>query len=81
MVHLHVAGAGGGDWSVQRNQLGWQLYQGGPTDAAAHVNVDQAVAWRLYTKGLTPAEAQVAATITGDPYLGRHLLKAVAIIA
>jgi uncharacterized protein (TIGR03083 family) len=81
IVHLHVEGAGGGDWSVQRNEHGWRLYLGRPTAAAAHVTVDQADAWRLYTKGLAPAQAQAAATITGAQNLGQHLLDAVAIIA
>jgi uncharacterized protein (TIGR03083 family) len=80
-AHLHVSGAGGGDWSVERREHGWQLYVGVPSDAAAQVEIDQDNAWRLYTKGLSPAEAQAAARITGDPNLGQHLLKAVAIIA
>jgi hypothetical protein len=65
---------------VLREQ-GWQLFAGMPKDAAAQVEIDQDHAWRLYTKGLTPAQAQAAATVTGDRDLGQHLLKAVAIIA
>ncbi len=80
-VHLHISGISGGDWSAVRAEPGWQLYLGVSNSAAARVEIDQDSAWRLYTKGLTPAQAQAAATITGDRELGEQLLAAVAIIA
>jgi hypothetical protein len=79
IVHLHVEGQAGGDWSVMRGPNGWHLLLGAPAAAAARVELDQDRAWRLYTKGIAPDEA--AATFTGDQRLGRRLLDAVAIIA
>ena len=81
IAHLHVEGPAGGDWSVVREPNGWQLYLGAPAVSTARVELDQVRAWRLYTKGITPDEAQAAATFTGDHHLGRKLLEAVAIIA
>lgn len=80
IAHLHIHGQAGGDWSVVRERNGWQLYLGVPAAAAARVELNQDRAWRLYTKGITPREAQAAATFTGDHHLGRRLLDAVAII-
>ena len=81
VVHLHVRGEAGGDWSLAREPGGWRLYVGAPTTPAASVALDQSVAWRLYTKGLAPHEAARAATFAGDRRLGERALHAVAIIA
>ena len=81
IAHFHVRGEAGGDWSVERQPNGWQLYTGVPATAVARVDLDQDRAWRLYTKGISPQEAQVSATFSGDYHLGRRLLDAVAIIA
>ncbi len=81
IAHFHVHGEAGGDWSVERQPNGWQLYTGVPATAAARVDLDQDRAWRLYTKGISPQEAQGAATFSADYHLGRRLLDAVAIIA
>jgi uncharacterized protein (TIGR03083 family) len=80
-VHLHISGASGGDWSAVRDETGWQLYLGVSQSEVARVEIDQDPAWRLYTKGLTPAQARAAATIAGDRELGQYFLEAVAIIA
>jgi uncharacterized protein (TIGR03083 family) len=80
-VCLRISGQAGGDWSVAREERGWTLYVGISNSPTAQVDLDQEHAWRLYTKGITPTEAQVAATIQGDQRLGQQLLQAVAIIA
>jgi uncharacterized protein (TIGR03083 family) len=80
-VHLHLAGEAGGDWSVVREANKWSLCVGAPARSDARVMVDQAVAWRLFTKGLLPADAAQQAEIEGDPRLGRQVLETVAIIA
>lgn len=81
VVHLHISGDAGGDWSVAREGNAWRLYMGVPAVPAAGVVLDQTTAWRLFTRGLTPFEAARSATLAGDRGLGEHLLRAVAIIA
>ncbi|MFL5734245.1 MAG: maleylpyruvate isomerase family mycothiol-dependent enzyme [Chloroflexia bacterium] len=78
-VHLQITGEAGGDWTLMRESPNWTLYTGAPSIPNANVTLDQFTAWRLFTKGLTPAQAQVA--IQGDPTLGSQVLQAVAIIA
>jgi hypothetical protein len=80
-VHLHISGDAGGDWSVQRQGDRWRLYVGAPPFATARVVMDQGVAWRLFTKGLTPAEAKLKSVIDGDQELGGRLLQTVSVIA
>jgi uncharacterized protein (TIGR03083 family) len=80
-VHLHIAGEAGGDWSIRRESAQWHLYVGAPDRANARVTIDQSLAWRLFTRGLVPAEAEESATIEGDRELGRQILRTVAVIA
>ncbi len=81
VVQLHISGNAGGDWSVVSEAGRWVLYIGAPSSVAASVALDQSAAWRLFTKGLGPREAQQQATITGDQDLGERVLHTVSIIA
>jgi uncharacterized protein (TIGR03083 family) len=80
-VHLQITGASGGAWTVVRVDAGWVLYSGTPDAAAASVTLDEIMAWRLFTRGLTPREAARHARLDGDAALGQRLLHTVAIIA
>lgn len=80
-VQLRIAGAAGGDWTVRREGERWRLYVGAPERPSARVTLDQETAWRLFTRGLGPADAERSATIAGDERLGRTVLEAVAVIA
>jgi uncharacterized protein (TIGR03083 family) len=81
VLHLHIEGEAGGDWSLVRETDRWILYIGAVEKPNACVGLDQYTAWRLFTKGLTPQEAVEAISITGDRHLGLQVLQAVAIIA
>jgi hypothetical protein len=45
------------------------------------VTLDQETAWRLFTKGISKAEALKTAQIEGQPALGEKVLDTVSIIA
>jgi uncharacterized protein (TIGR03083 family) len=80
-VHLQIAGVAGGDWSIRREAERWRLYSGAPDRTTAQVIMDQGIAWRLFTRGLSPAAAEPSTTITGDRHLGRQVLQTVSVIA
>jgi hypothetical protein len=80
-VLVHITGEAGGDWAVHREAERWALYTGTPARPNARVTVDQADAWRLFTKGLSPMDAARAVNIEGDRRLGLRVLETVAIIA
>jgi uncharacterized protein (TIGR03083 family) len=81
VVQLQIEGPAGGNWSLAREPHGWTLYAGTPTGPDARVDINESVAWRLFTKGLTPEKAEAAVSIEGDRRLGKQVLQAVAIIA
>lgn len=80
-VVVAITGDAGGDWTLVRQAQHWHLYRGAAAEPAALVRIDQDAAWRLFTKGLTSAEARQGATIEGDQQLGSQLLLLLAIMA
>ena len=81
VVHLHIEGEAGGDWSLVKKTGGWKLYSGAAESPDALVRLDQTLAWRLLTKGILPEDAKPQIEFTGDERLGLPVLRAVAIIA
>lgn len=81
LISLTISGAAGGRWFLLRQDQGWQLYLDVAQTPDAEVAIPQEVAWRLFTKGLTKAEAQVQTTISGNQRLGSKILDMVSIIA
>jgi uncharacterized protein (TIGR03083 family) len=81
VVHLHIRGEAGGDWALAREGSGWVLYGGSPDSWQARVDMDQSIAWKLLTKGITSEQAEKLILFQGDLRLGKQVLQAVAIIA
>jgi uncharacterized protein (TIGR03083 family) len=80
-VVFEATGDAGGRWSLVRFDGRWQLMEGVEAPPAATVSLPGDVAWRLWTRALTPEEVQDGAVITGQRELGMPALRAVAIIA
>jgi uncharacterized protein (TIGR03083 family) len=80
-VTLHITGEAGGEWTLQREANDWRLYAGALQHPTTRVAVDQSIAWRLFTKGITSSEAERHARIHGDGDLGKVALRMVSVIA
>ncbi len=85
-VRFEVTGAGGGCWLLYREPTGWIINPEAVAepDAApvrAHVTVAGPVAWRLFSKNISLADALPDVELTGDQQLGQWLLGAVAVMA
>jgi hypothetical protein len=80
-IRVHIGGEAGGDWSLLREAGKWRLFDGVAPDVTASVQLDQDLAWRLFTKGISPAQAQAQMQIVGDPGLARPILQMVSIMA
>ena len=80
-VTLTISGDSGGRWSVVRQAGAWVLYAGAPAAPSAGVTLDEDVAWRLFTRGLTAQEARGRAALEGDRDLCLRAFEMVSIIA
>ena len=79
-VTLQITGGAGDEWTLRREGNAWRLYAGVPEHPTARVTLDQSIAWRLYTKGITGFEAERHARIHGDDHLGKIALRMVSVI-
>jgi uncharacterized protein (TIGR03083 family) len=78
---IAIRGEAGGTWTLSKASQRWQLYQGAVEQPDSRVQLDQDSAWRLFTNGLSPAEARAHLVIEGDETLGVQLLSLLAIMA
>jgi uncharacterized protein (TIGR03083 family) len=81
VVRLVIAGDAGGRWIAVRDADRWLLGEDAGQEAAATVTVDQDVAWRLWTRSMTPDEAMPPIRTEGEPELTARVLEMVSIMA
>jgi hypothetical protein len=83
-VCVRVEGEAGGVWFVRMSEGGWRLLDEVPGRPAARVVIDQADAWRLFTKRTGRAAARArfpGIRVEGDAGLGERVLEMVSIMA
>jgi uncharacterized protein (TIGR03083 family) len=78
---LEISGDCGGEWLLSRASTGWRFVNGPVEDLAARVTIPQAMAWRIFTKGIDRNSARTEVRIDGDPDLGEKVLSLTAIVA
>lgn len=81
VVTLTIRGASGGQWSVRQEEGAWRLYEGPPDRCDAEVLVDEGMAWRLCTRGLSQKQQREQVTLRGDQVLASKVCEIVSIIA
>jgi uncharacterized protein (TIGR03083 family) len=84
MCHVIVPGDGGGTWQMARRDGNWTLDIGVPlasrAEVAAATSLPRDIAWRVFTKGISAAEARSQISMEGDERLGAVALRALAIV-
>lgn len=78
---LNITGDSGGQWTLQREGARWILYVGAGKQPASEVILNEDDAWRLFTKGLDPAQVLARSSLKGDVNLGGKIFQMVSIIA
>jgi len=80
-ISVQITGEAGGEWSLVRQDSGWVLFEGHNPQAICRVQIDQDLAWRLFTKGLSRDIVRRQVHIDGDKTLGETVLEMVSIMA
>lgn len=80
-IRLAISGEAGGTWTALREIDRWALDANGTARAAATVQMDQDLAWRLFTKGVDQETVRRRSVIEGDRTLADPILRMVSIIA
>jgi uncharacterized protein (TIGR03083 family) len=80
-ISVLILGEAGGSWTLVKESWQWQLYAGLDPHANSNVQIDQELAWRLFTKGVSAEASRPAIQIEGDARLGEQVLQMVSIMA
>lgn len=80
-LRLTITGDAGGEWVALKQNEEWMLGSAPGIETDATVELDEDVAWRLFTKGIPREEARQAARLSGDSALGERALDTVSILA
>ncbi|MFI9532123.1 maleylpyruvate isomerase N-terminal domain-containing protein [Nocardia fusca] len=81
VVRFEITGPAGGCWSVVSDGASWDLTAAQAEEPAAVVRMDQDVAWRLASRGITVEEARQRAELRGDPELTESATTLLAVVA
>jgi uncharacterized protein (TIGR03083 family) len=79
-IGIHVQGDAGGSWYLHRQESAWTLARTRVGENRGEVVIPQAIAWRLFTKGLSKGAAKAQVQCTGDPALTSPMLDVLAIV-
>ena len=78
-VQVTITGDAGGNWIIQSQAGKWSLVESGQSIATT-LTLTPDTAWKLFTKALTPAQAEANVKVVGDKILSTPVLKMVAVM-
>jgi uncharacterized protein (TIGR03083 family) len=81
LVGLKIDGNSGGQWTLRRETDLWVLYVATTKEPDAEVIMEEDIAWRIFTKGLSREYARDRVKVIGEQSLGLKVLDMVSIIA
>jgi uncharacterized protein (TIGR03083 family) len=79
-ILVEISGDCGGQWFLSKDRAAWTLLSTPASSFASRVTIPQALAWRLFTKGIDRDSARAQIEIEGDSSLGEKVLDLIAIV-
>ena len=80
VVSLEILGDCGGTWLLAKSDAHWSFVPTLQAQPAAHIQIPQEIAWRVFTKGIDRARAIAQSGIEGDWALGERIFHLTAIV-
>lgn len=80
-VTFEITGEAGGRWTLVREAAGWRLFTGALDHAAAHIRLDQDLAWRMFFKQRSREEVLAAMAVGGRTDLAQPFAGVLAVMA
>ena len=79
-IHIEISGECGGSWVLSKGAEGWRFLDRFPETMACKVTLPQAIAWRVFTKGIERNAAREQSQVEGDSGLAEHVFGLTAIV-
>ena len=76
-----ISGDCGGLWCLAKTETDWHFVGSGSERFAAHVEIPQQIAWRVFTKGIDRESAKAQIRMGGDRDLAGRVLALTSIVA
>lgn len=80
LLKLEILGDCGGTWLLAKSEAHWPFVSTLREQPAAHVQIPQQIAWRVFTKGIDRAQAIAQSSFEGDRTLGERVFHLTAIV-
>lgn len=80
-IQFIVEGPGGGVWCLRFVSNNWLLVPATTETPASEVRIPGAIAWRIFSKGISPMEAEKLVSISGRQDAGARILDMLAVMA
>jgi uncharacterized protein (TIGR03083 family) len=80
-IKFIVTGEGGGTWNLYYDGKMWILITDNTATPVCEVQIEGEVEWRIFTKGITPKDAEQQSRIIGKQELGKKIFEMIAVIA
>ena len=80
LAQFNISGECGGSWYLFRDGGAWTLIASPVGEKISETTIPQEIAWRIFTKGITPEEARTQVQATGNEAVGLHILKMISIV-
>jgi uncharacterized protein (TIGR03083 family) len=80
LARFNISGECGGSWYLLRDSEDWKLIAAPAGETISETTIPQEIAWRIFTKGITPEEARTQVQATGNEAVGLHILKMISIV-
>ncbi|HTW80830.1 MAG TPA: maleylpyruvate isomerase N-terminal domain-containing protein [Terracidiphilus sp.] len=80
-VVLEISGDCGGMWVLSKDAERWRFLREIPEEVACKVTLPQAIAWRVFTKGMARSSVRAEVEIEGEQALAEGILGLTAIVA
>lgn len=81
IVEVMVESEIGGQWFIKFNSGKWMLMHQVTSSSSAICKISPTIAWKLFSKGIMPAEAQLHCKFSGNEALARKVLDMVSVMA
>jgi uncharacterized protein (TIGR03083 family) len=80
-IEVVIPSESGGRWTMVRTDHGWVFQQNPTASPLVSISLDPDTAWKLFTKGMSSAEAEKKIKFEGDKELGKPILSMLSVMA
>ena len=79
-IQISITGSVIKSWVLVYTNSERQLYEGSDNNPSASVSIPDDIAWRLFTKGITPEDAKKHVQLSGNHSLAEKVLDTISIV-